>query len=93
MKKECRFGTWILACAKLSTRGSRAAELAEELILLLSMDVAGVVDRKRRDDASLQASQRAVGEGDAGREGAYDEAGSVAFLKRGGIGRGERGQH
>lgn len=88
-----RFRTWILLCAKLGTGGSCTAKLAEEMILLfLPMDDIVIVDRKRRDDASLQASQRAVGEGDAGRDGAYDEAGGVAFLKRGGIGGGERGQ-
>uniref|UniRef100_A0A0A0K910 Uncharacterized protein n=1 Tax=Cucumis sativus TaxID=3659 RepID=A0A0A0K910_CUCSA len=88
-----RFQTWILFCAKLSTGGSCTAKLAEEMILLLlPMDDIGIVNRKRRDDASLQASQWAVGEGNAGCDGAYDEAGGVAFLKRGGISGGERGQ-
>ena len=69
--------------AELGTRGGGAAELAEELVFLLPVDVVGggVVDRKRWDNAGLEASQWAVGEGDAGRDGAYDEAGGVAFLK------------
>lgn len=89
-----KFGTWVLLGAELGTRGSCAAELAEESILLLPMSVGVVaVDRIRRNDAGLQASQRAVGEGDAGRDGAYDEAGGVALLKRSGLSRRERAQH
>lgn len=43
--------------------------------------------------ASVQTSLGAVGEGDAGRDGAYHEAGAVAILKRYRIGNGERAKH
>lgn len=57
------------------------------------MDIGVAHGRIRGGDARTQASRGAVGEGDAGRDCAYHEAGAVAVLNRFGIGHGDPAQH
>lgn len=71
--------------ADVGAQSGCAAELAEETVARSL--VGSGVDGERRDDAGLKAFQRALGEGDAGGDGADDEARGVAFLKRGGFRR------